>query len=132
MKSQFLNEWTGAGILPPLFTKALHEKELTGMMGAYPRRPPNSALSPTPLPITGIRRTALVFWFTIPIAISSAMIPEIVYSDVSPGMAIISNPTEQTQVIASSFSSVRAPAPTASIIPRSSLTGIKAPESPPT
>src|SRR5699024_8192565 len=34
-----------------------------------------------------------------------------------PGMAIISSPTEQTQVMASSFSSVSAPALTASIIP---------------
>ena len=39
---------------------------------------------------------------------------------------------EQTQVIASSFSSVRDPAWTASIIPWSSLTGINAPLKPPT
>ena len=51
---------------------------------------------------------------------------------VSPGIAIISSPTEQTQVIASSFSRERAPRLTASIIPWSSLTGIKAPLKPPT
>ena len=44
----------------------------------------------------------------------------------------MSRPTEHTQVIASSFSSVSAPALTASIIPISSLTGIKAPLRPPT
>ena len=60
------------------------------------------------------------------------MIPEIVSAEVSPGMAIISRPTEQTQVIASSFSRVKAPASTASIIPWSSLTGMKAPLRPPT
>ena len=53
-------------------------------------------------------------------------------SGVSPGIAIISRPTEQTQVIASSFSSDIEPFLTASIIPSSSETGIKAPESPPT
>lgn len=102
------------------------------MIGAYPRRPPNSTVSPTPFPITGITRTAVVFWFTIPIAASSAMIPEMVDAFVSPGIAIISSPTEQTQVIASSFSRERAPRLTASIIPWSSLTGIKAPLKPPT
>ena len=64
-----------------------------------------------------MRRTAVVFWLTIPIAISSAMIPEIVAADVFPGTAIISRPTEQTQVMASNFSSVSEPAFTASIIP---------------
>ena len=44
----------------------------------------------------------------MPIAISSAMIPDIVVAFVSPGMAIISSPTEHTQVIASSFSMVSA------------------------
>ena len=39
-------------------------------------------------------------------AASSAMKPEMVVAGVSPGMAIISKPTEQTQVIASSFSMV--------------------------
>ena len=65
-------------------------------------------------------------------AASSAIIPEMVLAEVSPGTAIISRPTEQTQVMASSFSNVRAPASTASIIPWSSLTGIKAPLNPPT
>ena len=44
----------------------------------------------------------------------------------------MSSPTEQTQVIASSFSSVSAPRFTESIIPWSSLTGINAPLKPPT
>ena len=32
------------------------------MIGAYPSRPPNSTVSPTSFPMTGIRRTAVVFW----------------------------------------------------------------------
>ncbi len=100
----------GAGILPPRFTKASQEKEFTGMIGAYPKSPPNSTLSPTPFPTTGMIRTAVVFWFIMPMAISSAMIPERVDAFVSPGTAIMSRPTEQTQVIASSFSRVSAPA----------------------
>ena len=60
------------------------------------------------------------------------MIPAMVVDFVSPGIAIISSPTEHTHVMASSFSRVRAPAVTAFIIPWSSDTGINAPESPPT
>lgn len=41
---------------------------------------------------------------TMPIAASSAMIAEMVEAGVSPGRMIISSPTEQTAVIASSFS----------------------------
>ena len=82
--------------------------------------------------MTGIMRTAVVFWFTMPMAISSAIIPEMVEAFVSPGMAIMSSPTEHTQVIASSFSRVSAPACTALIIPWSSLTGMNAPLKPPT
>ncbi len=55
-----------------------------------------------------------------------------VSTGVSPGMAIMSRPTEHTQVMASSFSSESAPASTAAIMPASSDTGIKAPERPPT
>ena len=55
-----------------------------------------------------------------------------VAGDVSPGIAIISRPTEHTHVMASSFSRVNAPAETASIILWSSDTGMNAPESPPT
>ena len=47
----------------------------------------------------------------------SAIIPEMVVAFVSPGMAIISRPTEHTQVIASNFSREIAPASTALIIP---------------
>ena len=68
----------------------------------------------------------------IPIAASSAIIPEIVVAGVSPGTATISIPTLQTQVIASSLLKVIAPFSAALIIPISSLTGINAPESPPT
>ncbi len=69
---------------------------------------------------------------TIPMAASSAIMAEMVWAEVSPGTAIISRPTEQTQVIASSLSSVRAPDRAAAIIPSSSLTGMKAPDRPPT
>ena len=82
--------------------------------------------------MAGMILTAVVFWLIIPRAISSAMSPAIVDAFVFPGIAIISSPTEQTQVIASNFSRVRAPALTASIILWSSLTGIKAPLKPPT
>ena len=40
---------------------ASQEKGFTGMIGAYPKRPPNSTVSPTPFPMTGIIRTAVVF-----------------------------------------------------------------------
>ena len=82
--------------------------------------------------MTGMTLTAVVFWLTIPMAISSAMIPAMVVAGTSPGMAIISNPTEHTQVMASSFSSVRAPSSAASAMELSSVTGMNAPLSPPT
>ena len=103
-----------------------------GITGPLPSRPPNSSVSPSFLPIAGMRRTAVVFVFTIPIAASSAIIAEIVSGAISPGTTIISSPTEHTAVIASSFSMLRVPATAASIIPASSETGMNAPESPPT
>ena len=105
---------------------------LTGRTGHPPRRPPNSTHSPAFLPGAGIRRTAVVLLFTIPIANSSAIMPETVVAGVSPGIAIISSPTEQTVVIASSFSRQIEPCFTALIIPSSSETGMNAPERPPT
>ena len=98
-----MNECTGAGIRPVRFTKLSLANVFTGMIGAWPSRPPNSTVSPTLLPMTGITRTAVVFWLTMPIAASSAMMPAIVVAFVSPGIAIMSRPTEQTQVMASSF-----------------------------
>ena len=77
-------------------------------------------------------RTAVVLLLIMPMAASSAMMPEIVAAVVSPSMAIMSRPTEQTQVMASSFSMERLPCETALIIPSSSLTGMNAPERPPT
>ena len=77
-------------------------------------------------------RTAVVLLLTMPIAASSAMIAEMVEAGVSPGMAIMSSPTEQTQVIASSLSREILPAVADSIMPMSSETGMNAPESPPT
>ena len=55
-----------------------------------------------------------------------------VLAGVSPGIAIISKPTEQIAVIASSFSIDKEPLFTASIIPASSETGMNAPDNPPT
>ena len=63
---------------------------------------------------------------------ASGRLAEIVAAEVSPGMAIMSKPTEQTQVMASSFSMVRLPRSAAAIMPASSLTGMKAPDNPPT
>jgi len=100
--------------------------------GAPPNKPPNSNRSPAFLPIAGITRTAVVFLLIIPIAASSAIIAEIVSELTFPGSAIISKPTEQTQVIASSLSRVKAPTSTAFTIPASSETGINAPLNPPT
>ena len=77
-------------------------------------------------------RTAVVLLLTMPMAASSAMMAAIVEAGVSPGTAIISRPTEHTQVIASSFSRLSAPRAAALIMPISSLTGINAPERPPT
>jgi hypothetical protein len=62
--------------------------------------------------------TAVVFALIIPIAASSAMMAAIVDAGVSPGTAIMSRPTEQTQVMASSLSMLMAPMRAASIIPR--------------
>ena len=45
----------------------------------------------------------------MPMAASSAMMAEMVAAEVSPGTAIMSRPTEHTQVMASSLSRVRAP-----------------------
>ena len=82
--------------------------------------------------MAGITLTAVVLEFTIPIAASSAIIAEMVSAGVSPGITIMSRPTEQTAVIASSFSMLSVPSLAALIMPASSLTGMKAPESPPT
>ena len=117
---------------PPRLIKSAQPNLLTGITGQPPRSPPNSTHSPAFFPGAGIRRQAVVLLFTIPIANSSARIPEIVVAGVSPGIAIISKPTEQTVVIASSFSRQIEPFLAASIIPSSSETGIKAPLRPPT
>ncbi len=102
------------------------------MIGACPSKPPNSTWSPTFLPGTGITRTAVVLLLIIPIAASSAIIALTVVAGISPGKAIISSPTEQTAVMASSLSKDNVLASTAAIIPASSETGIKAPDNPPT
>ena len=69
---------------------------------------------------------------TMPMAASSAMMAAMVSAGVSPGTAIMSRPTEHTQVIASSLSRHSTPLLAAAIMPSSSLTGMKAPERPPT
>ena len=68
----------------------------------------------------------------MPMAASSAMMPEIISGVMSPGTQIISRPTEQTAVMASSFVMESAPLFAAAIMPASSLTGMNAPERPPT
>ena len=82
--------------------------------------------------MAGITRTAVVLLLTIPMAASSAIRALMTSAGVSPGITTISMPTEQTAVIASSFSSVRLPQLAALIIPSSSDTGINAPDNPPT
>ena len=108
------------------------ELVLTFITGPEPSKPPNSRTSPSFLPTAGITLTAVVLPFTIPIAASSAIIPLMTSGVVSPGITIISRPTEHTAVIASSFSIQSAPDLAAAIIPASSETGINAPERPPT
>ena len=68
----------------------------------------------------------------MPMAASSAIMPEIVAALVLPGTAIMSKPTEQTAVIASNLSKVKTPLSAAAIMPSSSDTGINAPLKPPT
>ena len=77
-------------------------------------------------------RTAVVLLLIMPMAASSAIMAEMVSAGVSPGIAIMSSPTEHTQVMASSFSIVRAPERAAASMALSSLTGMKAPDKPPT
>ena len=76
-------------------------------------------------------RTAVVLLLIMPMAHSSAMMPKMVSTLVSPGTAIMSRPTEHTQVMASSFSSESARgfggADHAGILGH----GMNAPESPP-
>src|SRR6185437_13293051 len=96
--SQFLSECIGAGIRPPRRMKPAEENAFTAMIGALPNSPPNSTSSPTSRPGTGMIRTAVVLLFITPIAISSAMIAEIVSAEVEPGTATMSMPTEQTLV----------------------------------
>ena len=117
---------------PPREINLRGEAVETGITGPSPKSPPKERLSPTFLPIAGIRRAAVVLKFAIPIAASSAIIAEITSAGVSPGITIISSPTEQTAVIASSFSIVSVPFVAAAIIPASSVTGMNAPERPPT
>ena len=64
---------------------------------------------PPVLPVAGMMRTAVVLELTMPMAASSAMMAEMVSAGVSPGTAIMSRPTEHTQVMASSLSSVQGP-----------------------
>src|SRR5688572_32174265 len=78
--------------------KSADENRLTAMIGALPSRPPNSTMSPTSRPGTGIIRTAVVLLFMTPMAISSAMMAAIVSADVDPGTATMSIPTEHTLV----------------------------------
>ena len=108
------------------------EFSFTFITGALPKSPPNSTISPTLHPGAGIILTAVVLLLITPIAASSAIIADKVEAGVSPGTAIISRPTEHTHVIASSFSRFNELFKTASIIPASSETGMKAPLNPPT
>ena len=117
---------------PPRLMNSLQPNWLTGITGHPPKSPPNSIQSPAFFPGAGINLTAVVLLFTIPMANSSAIMPEIVVAGVSPGIAIISRPTEHTVVMASSFSRQIEPCFTAFIMPSSSETGIKAPLNPPT
>ena len=97
---------------------------------ARPKSPPNS-LSPQPFTWCRYHSNSSCLFVHDSIAISSAIMRQWFQQGIT-GTAIISRPTEHTQVIASSFSIVKAPSVTARIIPASSLTGMKAPESPPT
>ena len=117
---------------PPRAMKPELHALCTGMTGAEPRSPPSSIISPTSLPSTGITRTAVVLLLTMPMAASSAMIADIVSALVPPGTAIMSSPTEHTQVMASSLSIASVPLSAAAIMPSSSDTGMKAPDRPPT
>ena len=97
------------GILPFLSINSLQLSFLTSIMVAFPNNPPNFALSPLFLPITGISLVPIVLPFTTPIVSASAIMPEIEATSVDPGIHIMSSPVEHTAVIASSFSIFNAP-----------------------
>ena len=63
----------GAGILPPRMMNFELSVACTGMIGALPKSPPNSTLSPTSLPGTGMTRTAVVLLLIMPMAASAAV-----------------------------------------------------------
>ena len=69
---------------PPRLMNLAGEPVLMGMIGAAPSRPPNSTMSPTFLPMAGMTRTAVVLVLTTPMAISSAIRPEMTSAVVSP------------------------------------------------
>ncbi len=94
------------------------------MMGEAPKSPPQCTHCPGFFPGTGISRVAVVFWLMTPMAISSAIRALMVSASVSPGMQTISNPTEHTEVMASSFSMERVPSAAALARALSSATGI--------
>ena len=83
---------------PPRLMNLAGEAGFTGITGPLPNKPPNESSSPTALPMAGITRTAVDLLLIIPMAASSAMIAEMISAEVSPGMLIISRPTEHTAV----------------------------------
>ncbi len=134
-------DWAAASVLETLHggrnTSAAGHKGVTalgvdGHDGGGAQQAAEFHRVPTTLPGAGMRRTAVVLELTMPMAASSAMMAERVAAVVSPGTAIMSKPTEHTQVMASSLSRWRAPERAAAIMPSSSLTGMKAPDRPPT
>ena len=120
--------------LPGLYSLSTHgedEKAVTDYLNSTPPKAIINIVDGTNLE-RNLYLTTELLELNIPIAASSAIIAEIVSAETSPGTAIISRPTEHTQVIASNLSNVRTPFLVASIIPSSSETGINAPERPPT
>ena len=121
----------GAGILPPRRMKRELSVVLTGMTGARPKSPPNSTLSPTSFPGTGMTRTAVVLLLIMPIAASSAMMALMVVRG-----RIAGNGDHVQPHAAHRRSSLRvcrgsdAPFSAACIMPISSLTGMNAPDKP--
>ena len=60
---------------PPLFTSLSHPYFDTGKMGASPKSPPKTAMSPGLFPGTGMILTPVVLLLTIPRVQASAIKP---------------------------------------------------------
>ena len=98
---------TVAGSRPPRRMKTARGERVDAHHRRAAQQPAERHQIPGHPPGTGMTRTAVVLLLMMPMASSSAMIALMVSSGVSPGMANMSSPTEQTAVSASSLSRLK-------------------------